>query len=112
MYDFKGKHYLASLYGVKKIKNNELLKDVFKQAIERAHGTICSYTEHIFSDGGMTGIFLLKESHCSFHTYVEQKSIFVDFFTCGDSADWKVFENTLLCRLEMDNSKSRRIHRT
>ncbi len=112
MYEFKGRHYLASLYGVKKIKNHELLKEVFTKAIEQSNETICGYTEHIFSDGGMTGIFLLKKSHCSFHTYAEQKNMFVDFFTCGTGSDWRVFENILLCNLEMDKSKSQRIHRT
>ena len=77
MYEFVGKHYLASLYGVKKIKEQEFLKSCFTKAIEKSGATICGYTEHIFNDGGMTGMFLLKESHCSFHTYIDQKNIFV-----------------------------------
>ena len=60
MYEFKGRHYLASLYGVKKIKHHELLKEVFTKAIEQSNGTICGYTEHIFNDGGMTGFSYSK----------------------------------------------------
>jgi S-adenosylmethionine decarboxylase len=52
---------------------------------------------------------LLKESHCSIHTYAEEGTIFVDFFTCGDSCDIKKFENLILCNLEMERSESRRI---
>jgi len=111
MYEFVGKHYLASLYGVKKIKDHEFLKACFEKAISKSGSTICGYTEHIFNDGGMTGVFLLKESHCSFHTYAEQKNIFVDFFTCGTATNWKIFENILLCNLQMERSKSRRIRR-
>jgi len=111
MYKFIGQHLMMSLYGVKQIEDREFLKEVFENAIEMSGATICAYNEHVFSDGGMTGAFLLKESHCTFHTYINQKNIFVDFFTCGNSADFKKFENVILCRLEMDRSQSNVVRR-
>ncbi len=111
MYKFVGTHFMTSLYGVKKIDDREYLKEVFEQAIEASGATICAYNEHVFSDGGITGAFILKESHCTFHTYITQKNIFVDFFTCGNSADYKQFENAILCKLEMDRSHSSLVRR-
>ena len=70
MYKFVGTHFMTSLYGVKKIDDREYLKEVFEQAIEASGATICAYNEHVFSDGGITGAFILKESHCTFHTYM------------------------------------------
>ncbi|NDK98317.1 hypothetical protein GPY23_04595 [Photorhabdus bodei] len=40
---------------------------------------------HKFTDGGegVTGLFLLSESHLSFHTYPETNYISIDVYTCG-----------------------------
>ena len=111
MYEFKGKHYVASLYDVTDIQNTDKLRLIFETAIRESGGTILSKSEHTFSDGGFTCVWLLSESHCSIHTYVEQKNIFVDYFTCGENANTKKFNDYILCNLELNRSKSRRIFR-
>lgn len=111
MYEFKGKLYTASLYGVKDITNLDKLRTVFENAARESGATIVGKTEHTFNDGGFTCVWLLQESHLSIHTYVEQKNIFIDLFTCGNSCNVKKFENLILCNLEMEYSKSRRINR-
>ena len=73
LYEFKGKHFIASLYDVKEITNLDKLRNVFETAIKESGATILGKTEHVFSDGGFTCVWLLSESHCSIHTYVEQK---------------------------------------
>lgn len=35
----------------------------------------------------MTVLALLAESHASIHSYPQRGAMFVDVFTCGDSAD-------------------------
>lgn len=47
--------------------------------------TILKYDFFKFENGGqgVTGFYLLSESHCSFHTYPESNYIAVDIFTCG-----------------------------
>ena len=110
-YEFKGKHYIASLYDVKEITNLDKLRNVFATAIKESRATILGKTEHVFSDGGFTCVWLLSESHCSIHTYVEQKSIFVDFFSCGQGCNLKKFNDSILCKLELNRSYSRRITR-
>lgn len=111
MYEFKGKHYIASLYDVKDICNLDKLRTVFETALKESGATILSKSEHVFNDGGFTCVWLLSESHCSIHTYAEQKSIFVDFFTCGNGCNVNKFNDFILCNLELNRSKSRRIRR-
>jgi S-adenosylmethionine decarboxylase len=39
-------------------------------------------TEGSFDKGGVSGFVLIKESHISIHTFVEQSHAFVDIFSC------------------------------
>ena len=111
-YEFNGVHYLASLYGVKDVTDICRIRAVFEKAIIQSGSSICSNTEYIFNDGGFTVVWLLKESHCSIHTYADSGNIFVDFFTCGNKTDIKKFENIILCNLELERSESRKILRS
>lgn len=111
MYKAEGRHFIATLYGVKDIKNLDKLRYIFEKSLQKSGANICGKSEHTFSDFGFTCVWLLKESHCSIHTYAEQGIIFVDFFSCGNSCNVKVFENLILCNLEMERSESRRIKR-
>ena len=46
--------------------------------------SILNFIDHKFDEGGgVTGLFLLAESHCSYHTYPESAYIAIDVFTCG-----------------------------
>jgi S-adenosylmethionine/arginine decarboxylase-like enzyme len=40
------------------------------------------YVKKIWKNG-LTGCFILSESHLTFHTYPEHKGCFFDLFTCG-----------------------------
>jgi S-adenosylmethionine decarboxylase proenzyme len=111
MFKAEGRHFLSTLYGVKDITNLDKLRSVFEKALEKSGANICSKSEHTFNDLGFTCVWLLKESHCSIHTYVDEGIIFVDLFSCGDSCDNKIFENLIICNLEMEKSVSKRIKR-
>ena len=56
MYEFKGKHYIASLYDVKEITNLDKLRNVFTAAIKESGATILGKTEHVFSDTVMVDL--------------------------------------------------------
>jgi S-adenosylmethionine decarboxylase len=46
--------------------------------------TVLDFRHHSFpGHGGVTGIFLLAESHASFHTWPEHCLICSDVFACG-----------------------------
>jgi S-adenosylmethionine decarboxylase len=61
------------------IKLNQIFTDVLRDF------KVLKYDFFKFSGGGegVTGFYLLSESHCSYHTYPESNYIAVDIFTCG-----------------------------
>jgi S-adenosylmethionine decarboxylase len=59
-------------------------KDIAK-IISNNNMTILNTQYHIFSEyiGAFTCLYLLAESHVSFHTWPEKNYIAIDVFTCG-----------------------------
>ncbi|WP_375685671.1 S-adenosylmethionine decarboxylase family protein, partial [Bartonella sp. TT110JLCBS] len=55
------------------------------KVIKNTKMNILGFMSHKFTtDGqGVTGFFLLSESHLSFHTYPESNYISIDLYTCG-----------------------------
>lgn len=102
MYAFKGNHYLSSFLGCNesKLKDVPTLKETLRRAITLCGATILQESVHVFSNDASTMVFLLSESHCSIHTYVEHGAVFMDLFTCGDSCDSVVFERIMKEYLE------------
>lgn len=88
----KGKHIIVDAYGV----NSELLDNIYylrklgRFAIAKSGATFVDSVEKKFSPYGATLLFLLEESHLSFHTFVEDirsstnSYISIDLYTCGD----------------------------
>ena len=97
MYSFKGSHYLASFIGCNEINLTrvDILKETMKKAIIQCGATILQESVHVFDNQACTMVFLLSESHCSIHTYVEHQSVFIDLFTCGESCNYSIFENLM-----------------
>lgn len=50
---------------------------------------------HEFKGFGLTGFYLLSESHLAFHTWPEEKYIAIDLFTCSTWAKTKVAIDTI-----------------
>jgi S-adenosylmethionine decarboxylase len=98
--DDTGYHYILDL----KLKCNDILtsgeklRELFESALSGF--TILKYAEHKFETegAGVTGFFLLSESHLSFHSYPENNYIAVDIFTCG--RDPKASVGDLLKKLD------------
>ena len=63
----------------------EKLKPIMEKVIKKSKVSIISKKFHKFKPQGLTGFYLLSESHLSFHTWPELGSISIDFYTCGDS---------------------------
>ncbi|KFX06928.1 S-adenosylmethionine decarboxylase [Pectobacterium betavasculorum] len=85
--DDTGHHYLLDIV----LKNSEILKSesslrsIFTSILNRTEFTILGSIFHKFDSGGegVTGVYLLSESHLSFHTYPENSYISIDLYTCG-----------------------------
>lgn len=67
------------------LKDAGILDDFFKEALRKSGFTVIGNLIHKFtSEGeGVTGIYLLSESHLAFHTYPESNYISIDVYTCG-----------------------------
>lgn len=82
--DDTGYHYFidAKLRSPAILGDRAALRRLFECALEGF--TVIGFIDHKFgAEGGVTGIFLLAESHCSYHTYPESRYIAIDVFTCG-----------------------------
>lgn len=83
--DDTGYHYIMDI----KVRGSAILQDppALKSIFERVlrNFNVLAYDHFKFTEGGggVTGFFLLSESHCSYHTYPENDYIAVDVFTCG-----------------------------
>ena len=87
----KGVHYLLDYKNLSFDLLNDLksLKLIFDKTIKISKTKILSKKFHKFKPQGLTGIYLLSESHLSFHTWPENGEISIDLYTCGneDAAD-------------------------
>lgn len=87
--DNKGVHYLVDFEGVpfNKLNNLDYLKEIFSKALEISKMTIISSNFHHFKPQGLTGIYLLSESHLSFHTWPERSQFSLDLYSCSSIKD-------------------------
>lgn len=64
-----------------------------REALQAEGAQVLSYSDHIFpGTSGLTGIFLLAESHASFHTWPEYHLMCLDIFSCGAMEPQKVLD--------------------
>lgn len=85
--DDRGYHTIWDITGAsaKLLTNDKTLHRFFLTVLQASGFTVISDMLHKFSSGGegVTGIFLLSESHLSYHTYPERGYISIDVYTCG-----------------------------
>jgi spermidine synthase len=86
---FGGCHVLAQFSGVDPALADDTtrLRGILSTVLTSAGATVCGMMEKRFTPHGVTVVALLTESHASIHSYPERGAMFVDVFTCGDSAD-------------------------
>lgn len=82
----KGVHYLLDIENIdfKILNDKEFLDKTCKETIKIGTMTLIDSKVHQFKPQGLTGIYLLSESHLSFHTWPEKGCISLDFYTCGN----------------------------
>ena len=84
-----GTHVIGDLSGVDThlLMDERLLMNVLKEALEAQSFTILGEQSYKFpgDESGVTGFYILSESHAAFHSYPEYGYIALDIFSCGDS---------------------------
>lgn len=67
------------------LRDAKELETRFRRVFAAHRVSVLDFVSHTFlGHGGVTGVFLLAESHASYHTWPEHRLVCVDFFTCGD----------------------------
>lgn len=89
-----GTHHLAEFYGVdaRTLQDESLLVATLGAALDAAGFHILQTSSYRFSAGGfgVTGFFLLSESHLAFHSYPEFEYLALDLFSCGSAQPERV----------------------
>lgn len=80
-------------------------KKIGLNALEEGDFSVMGSAMHKFEPMGMSGFWLLCESHLSFHTWPEEKRVFVDLFSCGDEKRTKRTINSLIAAFEQLDGK-------
>ena len=84
--DTRARHLLVELHGCDSalLNDAERLRAILRRAAEAAGATVVAEVLHPYSPHGVTGVFVIEESHFSLHTWPESGYAAVDFYTCGD----------------------------
>jgi len=84
-----GTHHLVDFYGVDAgtLADEPRLMESVERALVAAGFHVLRAVSHRFEGGGqgVTGVFLLSESHLAFHTYPEHGYLALDLFSCGSA---------------------------
>jgi S-adenosylmethionine decarboxylase len=84
-----GTHVVGDLSGIDSqlLMDESLLMGMLKEALEAQSFTILGEQSYKFPGeaSGVTGFYILSESHAAFHSYPEYGYIALDIFSCGDS---------------------------
>ena len=109
----KGVHYLLDFEQVPFNILNSLddLKEIFDEAIKIAKLTVISNNFHHFKPQGLTGIYLLSESHLSFHTWPEKGQFSLDLYSCSNLDDTKNGVNYILDKFKTYKYKLKKVIR-
>lgn len=101
-----GKHVILDVYDIssdifKKIHSNyQDFDDYIKSVLKFNNMNLIETSYKNFSDdntlmGAFTSLYLLSESHLSFHTWPEHNYIAIDCFTCGKCDPEKIIDDIL-----------------
>lgn len=94
-----GTHHLADFYGVEAsaLRDDSRLMALLRSALDEAGFHVLQSFCYRFPGGGqgVTGMFLLSESHLAFHTYPEFGYLALDLFSCGNARPERVIERAI-----------------
>lgn len=80
-----GIHVIAEFFGVEveKISRVGPLREILEKVVSESGLKPIHSAFHQFEPYGVSGFFLLRESHLSVHTWPEYGYVAIDVFTCG-----------------------------
>ena len=84
---YTGTHIILNIY---EVKNNEILKFkddiilILDNIVKKFNLNVVDKAIYQFQPFGVTGVYVLSESHLSIHTFVEEKKVAIDLYTCKE----------------------------
>jgi len=80
---FAGKHLLLDFYDCTAVPDRSLIELAMVDACIATGATVLFHYSHPFDGGRSSGVVILAESHCTWHSWIEEKFVAVDIFVCG-----------------------------
>ena len=92
-----GRHILAEFYDCDPeiLNDAQLVETYMNRAAIECGATIVNSTFHAFNPHGVSGVVVIAESHLAIHTWPEYGYAAVDIFTCGETIDPHVANESL-----------------
>lgn len=99
---YVGKHVLCDIKLNSNPSDSDLISYI-EEAIKESNMNVVHSHIHPFEPQGITGFWILSESHFSLHTYPESNYLTVCCYTCGDEGDPEAAIDHLLNKLDVKN---------
>jgi S-adenosylmethionine decarboxylase proenzyme len=81
-----GTHIILDISNIidnEKLKFSSTIIPIMDKIIEQFQLKVVAKASHQFSPYGYTGVYVLAESHLSIHTFVDERKIALDLYTCS-----------------------------
>ncbi|MBQ4811780.1 adenosylmethionine decarboxylase [Pseudoalteromonas luteoviolacea] len=81
-----GQHIIVDIFDASNLVGEKRIEDMMIECAHAANATILKTHIHPFeTNGGVSGMIILAESHISIHTWPEFSFAAMDIFMCGDA---------------------------
>lgn len=113
LYGIEGEHVVADLWQCDQalLNDKKKIKKILKEAAKISLATPLKYQDHKFLPNGITGVWILSESHISIHTYPDHEYAHIDIFTCGNRCQPEIGINYIIEELKSKNNKLTKLTR-
>lgn len=88
---YAGRHLIIDIWDAEHIDDMGVIELALRRSVKAAGATLLHLHLHEFStNGGISGVAVLAESHISIHTWPERSYAALDVFMCGDAEPRRV----------------------
>lgn len=107
-----GYHTILDLYNCSNTEQEcDEIKSIFLNGLLEGNFTVLSNHFHQFEPHGLSGIFILAESHLSLHIWEELKYVSLDIYWCGKTCDEQKLINKIIPFFNPKNVEYKHLHR-
>jgi len=101
-----GVHYILELSAKENdfLFDNHKVLEFFNNVLKEIDATIVSVSFKEFGTCGMSGVFVLSESHLSFHTWPEENYVSADLYVCGSKTKHFKFLKEISKKFEVNDA--------